>query len=136
MAKRGASSNGASKRATPKQAREAKALRERGAQTLLERWAEADDDVSILGRAPSWVEERRVVAGVLCQLQWVQCGKRRFHVGGVATRGAFGCWCMLKTDPPFHGPYWYAYTMSKRRKLRSHYVGKVISVARVRAAVA
>lgn len=83
-----------------------------------------------------WVVERRVVAGVVCQLQWVKCGKRtknRDEDGNWAR--VLGCWCEHEQEPPFHGPYWYAYTLSSRGKLRPVYIGKVISAKRVRAAV-
>ncbi len=66
-------------------------------------------DVSILKKAAGWMVDRTVVAGTLCQLQYVRCGKK--------------CWCMRRSSPPFHGPYWYAYTFNKRGKLRSIYVG-------------
>ncbi len=78
--------------------------------------------IELLTRAREpWTVERRVVARVLCQKQWVRCGKK--------------CWCMRVGEPPFHGPYWYAYTFNKRGKVRCSYVGKVISAKRVLAAV-
>jgi len=70
----------------------------------------------------TWMVERKVVAGVLCQRQFVRCGKQ--------------CWCMKAAGPPFHGPYWYAYTFNKRGRVRCTYIGKSISAKRVRAAIA
>ncbi len=64
-----------------------------------------------------WVEDRRVVGGVVCQLQFVRCGKK--------------CWCMKTEFPPWHGPYWFAYVANKRGKLAARYVGKELSAARV-----
>ena len=65
-----------------------------------------------------WVADRRVCAGVLCQLQYVRCGKK--------------CWCM-REESPWHGPYWFAYVANKRGKLACRYVGKKLTAARVRA---
>ena len=64
-----------------------------------------------------WVVERRTVAGVLVQLQWVRCHKK--------------CWCMRTPEPPWHGPYWYAYVANRRGAIAARYVGVDLSKAKV-----
>lgn len=59
------------------------------------------------------VVERRELAGVVYQLEWVKCGTSTCH-------------CMLGSDG--HGPYWYGYKLARPGGGKAGKGGRWVSV--------